>query len=96
MQGGGGKSPYDPGQTFRGLGEEETARQHAKTQTTQEGDFEGRTALHTHTLLIDSSVKNQFSTWQRFGKKSKQINQPLFVNYFGYIPVYFQREFANN
>ena len=38
----------------------------------------GLLCTHTH-YQIDSSVKNQFSTWQRFGKKSRQINQPLFI-----------------
>ena len=47
--------------------------------------------LCTHTLLIDSSVKNQFSTWQRFGKKSRQINQPLFCLISDTYPFTFRR-----
>ena len=89
---GGGKSPYDPGQTFRGLGEEETARQHAKTQTTQEGDFEGRTALHTHThyyqivRLGTSSVHGK-----DLAKNQDKLINPLFCLISGSYPFTFRR-----
>ena len=65
----GGKSPYDPGQTFRGLGEEETARQHAKTQTTQEGDFKGG-RYKTQTRKHIFKKREYFNSFSR-GKCSK-------------------------
>ena len=71
---GGGKSPYDPGQTFRGLGEEETARQHAKTQTTQEGDFEGRTDLYTRYLPI------MYTWWNGHLRNPDTMQNYLFAN----------------